>query len=491
VSFTIPVQSTIDNYRDSIFTVEFDFMNGECFNPMLSFEFEEIDFADSWEFMSVYYPEYPSGFITQCTGSHDANCGTTLHCLDRYVLPMANGSSVDSLTVYVLKSADINKFCEFSVNANVTIFCGPPTPTYAPTAAPTLEPTPAPTPDAKAFSQTFDLSTADPTKLMNHYEINIHSTTDKYIDEILNVTFKFINGQCLNPYLSVKFEEIDFAQTDEYLEIRYPTDSEYHAIERCYGDQDSNCGHWESCLTFYDLALFNLSTIESEITLYILKSAQINAFCTYSINANITITCIQPIYANITCPPTSSPTTTTTSLPTSTTITTTNGPTPAPTDELTVSPSGKPTSSPTSTTATSLPTSTTVWTTGTTTNRPSAAPSDSDAPTTSSRPTATTTGCGDASNAAGSDGSSQDKLMQYLPWILFAVSAFFNLLLLVALSKQIRYRKDAEIRQRMNLVDDSTQMVTMQHRAGYNNQGDFQEVTSDASVDYVTMAASN
>lgn len=84
------------------------------------------------------------------------------------------------------------------------------------------------------------------------------------------------------------------------------------------------------------------------------------------------------------------------------------------------------------------------------------------------------------------DNGETDGLMELLPWILLFVSVVFNLLLFIALYQQCRKRKAIE--RRHMFEDDTTQMVTMSSRSGYNVQGDFQEITSDASVDYVTMA---
>ena len=205
VSFTIPVQSTIDNGRDSLFRIEFDFENGRCNNPSLRFDFEEIDFAESAvEFISLYSPSYPRGYITQCTGSNDAQCGSVLNCIDSYVLSQ---NATDSVTVYLLKSADINRFCAYSLNANVPISCGPAPPTSAPSPAPSPNPTPSPTSPQFAFESTFDLSGDDGT--VNNYAINVHSAIDNGVDVIFNVTFKFEHGTCFNPLLSVEFEEID------------------------------------------------------------------------------------------------------------------------------------------------------------------------------------------------------------------------------------------------------------------------------------------
>ena len=84
--------------------------------------------------------------------------------------------------------------------------------------------------------------------------------------------------------------------------MRYPSDATYDAIGRCDGDEDSNCGHWEPCLAYYDLAVHNVTSIgDSEnITFYILKTHQVNKFCDDSINANITVSCM----SSVTCPPT-------------------------------------------------------------------------------------------------------------------------------------------------------------------------------------------
>lgn len=492
VTFTIPVQSHIDNYRDSLFQVEFNFINGKCHNPMLNFRFEEIDFAQSdTEFIGIYYDSYPNGYVKQCTGTSDINCGSYINCLSNYILPNATSSGADSIMIYLLKSAEINAFCDYSINANVTISCGPPPPTKSPSPAPSYHPTPSPTDPQFAFTKTFNLAQSDTSKPFNDYTINVVSSHDPYVDVIFNVTWHFINGACQNPYLSVKFEEIDFAQDDEYLEIRYPSPNYYDAIGRCDGTLDSNCGSYLQCLKFYDLALMNISSIEDQIEIFIVKSAQVNAFCNNSINANLTISCVSPIItSNITCPPTPictpSPTMSTTPLPTGKPIvgTTTGSPTKGPTGKPSIdNVSTPPTPAPVTATPTAAPTGPTTKPTGLT-----YAPTESSAPTTATTgaPTPTPVGCNDASTSDNNNNTSSDKIMDYLPWILLAVSGFFNFLLLIALIQQCRYRKSIQQRQRMGLMDNM-QMVTMSSRAGHNAGGDFQEITSDNSVDYIDM----
>ena len=461
VSFTIPIRSTVDNNMDAIFYVHFAFINGLCHNPHLDVAFEEIDFAQPTEFIEIYYPS-EQDYLGRCRGNRDQNCGYFVDCLQNYAL---NANATDSLTITLLKSSEVNQFCDYSMNANVTIHCGPPAPTQTPTSTPSMFPTPSPTPDqlAMAFEDTFDLELADKEKLFNEYMINVHSSFDNNVEVIFNVTFNFLHGVCSNPYLSVQFEEIDHAEHSEYLEIRYPTDSEYDAIGRCDGNEDANCGNWEHCLSFYDLAVFNVTNIENSLTFYVLKSAEVNAFCHNSINANLTISCFNAMkwnqnMVNVTCPPSPECTPSPSSAPSTALPTTSPTLTTPPTKYPTKEPTGHPTKSAEQVTSTSNPTVTN-----------------------------TSIDCGGTATAHSDDGNKEDKLMDYLPWILLAVSGFFNILLLLALTQQIRSRKSMELRQRMNLMQDSTQMVTMHSRAGHDDQGSFQEITSDASVDYVTL----
>merc|ERR1712087_435628 len=94
--------------------------------------------------------------------------------------------------------------------------------------------------------------------------------------------------------------------------------------------------------------------------------------------------------------------------------------------------------------------------------------------------------CSDQKNSDDESGDTQ-SLMDLLPWILLFVSVLFNVMMFISLYQQCSKRKALERRHQM-FDDDTTQMVTMSSRSGYNEQGNFQEITSDASVDYVTMA---
>ena len=215
-SYTIPVQSTVDNNLDTLFEVDFHFENGQCLHPMLSFEFEEIDFAQSSiEFIDVYSPSYSSGdYIKQCTGTSDRNCGQTVECLHFHYLEM---NTTDSVTVYLLKSAGINQFCEWSINANVTVHCGALPPSIEPTEEPTTEPTQSPLDLQFMFEETFDISNIGTG--LSKFTQNVHSTVDNGVDVLFNVTYKFVGGTCYNPMVSMVFEEIDHASDDEYLEV--------------------------------------------------------------------------------------------------------------------------------------------------------------------------------------------------------------------------------------------------------------------------------
>ena len=113
--------------------------------------------------------------------------------------------------VSVLKSAEIDSFCVNSINANVTINCGPrPPPTPLPTPAPTFEPTTsAPTTLYSNFTEIFDLSGHDTSTETVSFTIPVQSTIDTYRDELFMVDFIFKNGQCNTPQLSFSFEEVN------------------------------------------------------------------------------------------------------------------------------------------------------------------------------------------------------------------------------------------------------------------------------------------
>ena len=215
VSFTQQIQSTEDlRYDDSFFYTHFKFINGECSNASLTFWFEEIDFQQNYtEYIDIFYPEYPLDQLAHCTAKNDFNCGTWINCVSRLYLEQPTLDTSDNSYNYevsVIKSAEINKFCNYSINANVTINCGPaPPPTPGPTMAPSPTPTTAaPTSLFTNFSGEFDLLGYRLNDSVA-FTIPVQSERDNYVDALFNVDFHFKNGLCHSPQLRIGFEEVE------------------------------------------------------------------------------------------------------------------------------------------------------------------------------------------------------------------------------------------------------------------------------------------
>ena len=163
----------------------------------------------------MFYPIYPTDQLTRCEGTNetvDANCDVWKQCLHRQPLEQPTLDTSDNsynFEISVVKSAKVNAFCDYAINANVTLNCGPPPPpTKSPTNVPTTSPTTAaPTALFTNFSNTFDVSghAADEVVM---YTIPVQSTADNSRDELFHVDFAFSNGQCHNPRLTVSFEEV-------------------------------------------------------------------------------------------------------------------------------------------------------------------------------------------------------------------------------------------------------------------------------------------
>eukprot|EP01083_Nonionella_stella_P157385 510957_1 len=188
VSFTQTIESA-EQFVDLLFRVDFKFVNGICANASLSFMFEEIDFAqEEREFIDVFYPLYPSDKIAHCTGTQDYNCGTWITCFDRMALAQPVLDERDDSSTYrisVIKSAEVNTLCTYSIQAKVTMHCGPPpSPT---TRSPSLSPTQKPTssPVTRPPTRRPSTSTLFPTDAPT-FAPTISPTAKRVVTEVLS-----------------------------------------------------------------------------------------------------------------------------------------------------------------------------------------------------------------------------------------------------------------------------------------------------------------
>ena len=107
--------------------------------------------------------------------------------------------------------------------------------------------------------------------------------------------------------------------------------------------------------------------------------------------------------------------------------------------------------------------------------------------TQSTTPSPTCPPAGDANTNNNNNNNNDDGIMSFMPWILLGVSGLFNMILFIALISQC---KKVKALKRNSRVNDGTQMVAMMTRAGHSrmaSNSDFQEITTDASVDYINM----
>ena len=129
--------------------------------------------------------------------------------------------------------------------------------------------------------------------------VGIFSTTEN-VTEYHIIEFTSNGNDCLDPYISASFEEMDYEFP--YFDI---LDHDSNRIERCSSSAEKNCDIWKSCINSTTLGAELISANETYI-LTIQTGDRFSAKCfmhsKYSFNAAITITC-----SALTASPTSSP----------------------------------------------------------------------------------------------------------------------------------------------------------------------------------------
>ena len=308
----------INNYDDNAGTTfEVTFINNDiydCNNPLITFFFERIDYDQLWEYLDLREAN-GSINIAQCgNGQHGPNsCNTFTECIRDYPLSINTINVGQSYTITIFESSEVDAFCTgshpYSVNAELTLTCGSngtsPTdaPTNAPSATPTLPPTTAyPTFYTSYWSTTQSRTgTPFPTNTQDRYSCGDAFTTrycyDRDInpegDTLLNVfssdggsntyyQVTFTNRgptDCGNPLLTFIFEQIDYNEAYEYLDI---FDVNNNLITRCDGGLQYACHTFRTCFTDYGIEINGNETIKigESFTFTIFEPFQVHDLCT-------------------------------------------------------------------------------------------------------------------------------------------------------------------------------------------------------------------
>eukprot|EP01084_Bolivina_argentea_P102539 183697_1 len=350
-SFLVMITNEDDN-ADTYFYTYIRSNGNECIEPRISFSFEEIDFSSSTiEYLSIY--DQNNMLIEKCLGNTDANCGIWLQCVHNRALAVNKFGINETYKITIFEPRGVDALCStyhpYSINAKLTITCmaGTLSPSNFPSKYPTDHPTL--TTLVPTFSPTLNpsLVTTNPTTSPTHYVVacgvnrwcyyvDMHprienetyliiQNTDDNADTYFDIHFK-PDTECINPFISFSFEEIDFSGSTEYLSIY---DDNGVLIAECKGTSDANCGIWKTCINNHHLGISKISKNQTyKIT--ILEPLSIDALCSghhlYSIRVNLSIAC-----SSGTAIPTIEPTPRPTNNPTKSTISPSNFPSIPPT----------------------------------------------------------------------------------------------------------------------------------------------------------------
>ena len=95
-------------------------------------------------------------------------------------------------------------------------------------------------------------------------------------------------GDCINPTITVDYEEIDYNSPDEYVNIRAQDGT---LIQQCDGLYQYECGVYGTCLTDEPLSVSSIDAGTS-YRITVEASEDVHVLCSpYSLNVTVTLTC--------------------------------------------------------------------------------------------------------------------------------------------------------------------------------------------------------
>ena len=236
----------------------------------------------------------------------DRNCGHWIQCLNESSLGIDDISQDHNYTITIFKPSSVEALClpihPYSINLQLTITCSAETlaPTGSPTAAPpsaTASPTSTPTFTSRVYCGygfggnrwCYHVDMFPVIGTQTSYIAAIASEEQNYA-ATFDVKFTANDNDCVDPSISLIFEEIDYNTEWEYLTV---SDNDGAFIEKCIGDKDGHCGEWKYCLTNTSLGINKIEK-NTNYTFQIYKPDTVNALCTdhhYSANLLLTIVC--------------------------------------------------------------------------------------------------------------------------------------------------------------------------------------------------------
>ena len=325
ISKTVNIASS-DQEENAEFIIQFTAKNYHCTKPALTVIFEEIDFAQQHEYLTIFDNDKIE--IATCTGQYDGNCGKWIQCLNEYPL---NTDIIDVNNTYnitIFEPYSIDSFCDpihsYSINLDLILTCSStssptPEPTKSPTHYPSISPT-IPT-AAPTFTSKVSCGMNEWCYYINLYPeigdeisetvyiVNIDDSADTYF----HIEFTPINTACVHPRFSIIYEDIDFLLDHEYFSV-YDTNNQ---LATCHGNSDYGCGIWLECTNNQS---FGIDAIKQDqaYTITIFEPASLDDLCvsrgpdphSYSINLEFTITCSSNSLSptSVTIDPTQQPT---------------------------------------------------------------------------------------------------------------------------------------------------------------------------------------
>eukprot|EP01084_Bolivina_argentea_P076195 138082_1 len=211
-----------------------------------------------------------------CDGDDCGICSSNIYKRERFTLDLIPG-------IYYL---ELSRFSTSDQGIYSLIVSA--APTISPTMNPTINLYPKQSCGSNKYCYYVQLYPLPEIPIKNTVSITNEDTTAETRFEI---HYNIRNNNCRQPSISFAFEEIDWGQTNEYIDL---IDNDGSSINRCIGNLERNCGVFMDCFSSPQMLSVNTITKDSNYTLTVVSSTDLHALCThsYEINARLTIYCL-------------------------------------------------------------------------------------------------------------------------------------------------------------------------------------------------------
>eukprot|EP01083_Nonionella_stella_P025868 71216_1 len=299
----------IDESVDVYYDLRFHIIGSDCVLPSISFEYENIDYDQSSEYLAIY--DTDDNQVALCSGG-GSDCDRFANCVWQF--PLSNVLKANSMyNITVMESSHVDALCnahDWSINARLTMECkagtAPPTPipptgsplpptAYLPTTSPT-HPTSHPTTRPTAYYSCGFNSVCATVDVMPLLDTDtVWKYTLQYAlyghDWFYHVLFNVKDAHCVNPSISIRYEQIDYDGSNEYFTV---IDNDHILNVTCGVSPGAyQCDLFEDCVRDHSLGL-NGIIANTTYQVNVFQPKEVDALCTnhsYSINADITLQC--------------------------------------------------------------------------------------------------------------------------------------------------------------------------------------------------------